>query len=208
MKRILNITLAIAGIIVGLMLVPTMLLAQPTPTAVESSTWSHVKALYAEPDATAPQREQLQTEATASNIAWWRSLSQDSRNANIYYRATWDLGRRDQSNCKEWVRSVVYAASSTVVNIPATRPTATGWYFASSPYMARVDNIRAARSGWIVQMNWNSLVHTMIVAETRSNGIWVIEANWIRGTVAYRWIDYGTFDANVRRYSCYYVTGG
>lgn len=62
MKRILIITLAIAGIIVGLMLVPTMLLAQPIPT--QPSTWSRVKALYAEPDATTSRRDQVQTEAT------------------------------------------------------------------------------------------------------------------------------------------------
>lgn len=76
MKRILKyVTLAIAGIIVGHMLVPTMLLAQTQPTPTQSSTWSGIKSLYAEPDATAPQRDQLQTEAYpqycfALNVPW------------------------------------------------------------------------------------------------------------------------------------------
>lgn len=220
MKRILKyVTLALAGIIVGYMLVPTMLLAQTQPTPTQSSTWSGIKSLYAEPDATAPQRDQLQTEATAANITWWRSLSQENRNTNIYYMAARDLGLTNQPNCKEWVRSVVYRASSTVVTIPQTLPDASGWYFSSSPYLARVDNIRSVRSGWLVQLNWkttynysigrwNYIPHTMIIAEVYSSGIWVIEANWTPGTVAYRWIDFPTFDSKVLRYSCYYVTGG
>lgn len=144
----------------------------------------------------------------------WRSYSQAERNMLILYKAYGYNGQYGYCNCKEWVRKIVLEASNGVVNIPATLPDASGWYFGSSPYLIGMSGgIRGAGQGTLVQLNWrfndgSTSPHTMIVSGRTTDGVSVIEANWISCRVTTRWISFSEFDRHVVRYSTYIVTGG
>jgi len=164
-----------------------------------------------EPDA--PAFEEQAEKATAAQKAWWRGLSQATRNQAIIERAWRDNGRYVGLNCKEWARVVVYDASRSVVNLPATMPNASGWYFAPSPYLRSLSGIRAAFPGCVVQTNWklaNGSItpHTLIVTSSGPSGIGVIECNWTPLTVTTRFISFTEFERQALRYTCYYVIGG
>lgn len=166
-----------------------------------------------QPDLSAPSEQG--EKATDAQKVWWRSLSQAARNQAIIERAWRDNGRYVGLNCKEWVRKVVYDASKTVVNLPATLPNASGWYFASSPYLVGMSGgIRSAQPGWIVQTNWKlrdgtTTPHTLIVTARGSTGIYIIESNWCSSyAVCERFVSFATFESQVPRYTCYYVIGG
>ncbi len=150
---------------------------------------------------------------TAADKAWWRGLSQATRNQAIIERAWVDNGRYVGLNCKDWARAVVLAASRNVVNLPSTLPNASGWYFASSPYLRPLGNIRTVFPGCIVQTNWKTskgvTPHTFIVTATGSAGMNIIESNWVATNyVRERFVSFSTFESQVSLYTCYYVIGG
>ncbi len=161
--------------------------------------------------------------ATDAQKAWWRGLSQAARNSAIVTRAYQDNNRYVGQNCKIWARTVVLAASQTVVNLPATLPTDAGWYFADSPYLVGMcGGIRGVQPGWIIQGNWRSVVngvvkitpHTMIIVSRVSTGVNVIESNWCLNncnSVKTRFVPFTDFEGSnpkIFRYTCYYVIGG
>ncbi len=157
---------------------------------------------------------QLQPQATAANIQWWRNRTQAERNMLILERAYRDLNQNVGVQCKPWVDDrVVRDASRTVVDIPATLPDAFGWYYGYSPYLHNGGGIRNVQPGWIVQMRyrWSSYTgpHTFIISWKSSTHFGVIESNVkASNTVGERTLSFTEFEQKAERYTCYYVTGG
>ena len=58
--------------------------------------------------------------AHANFFAPWSNLTQQQRNQAIIDRAYQNNNMYVGQNCKEWVRTVVYAASGNHVTVPAT----------------------------------------------------------------------------------------
>ncbi len=163
--------------------------------------------------------DQLQTQASAADVQWWRNLSQADRNMIILQRAYRDNGQYVGLNCKMWAQKVVSDASRGVVTLPQTLPTAEGWYYTYSPYLVGMSGgIRSVQPGTIIQMRykWASgtiTVHTMFVTWRSSTAFGVIESNVPAGslTVGTRnnaALSFSDFERNVQQYSCYYVIGG
>lgn len=158
----------------------------------------------------------LESLATSTDLAWWRGLSQSSRNLAIATRARTYTGRTGFPNCKEWVRQVVLEASRSIVTIPQTLPTSSGWYWGASPYVASMSaGIASVQPGWVLQMNvklsngsWTP--HTAIVLSRTSTSIRVIEANWSAGKVTERDVPMADFGNpnKIYLYSCHYILGG
>ncbi|MFN8588688.1 MAG: hypothetical protein U0704_12920 [Candidatus Eisenbacteria bacterium] len=167
----------------------------------------------ATPDSIVTRDRAVPLYGTAADRAWWAALTQTARGNAIVAAAVADVGKYVGLNCKEWARRAVLNGSRGVVNLPATMPNASGWYFGSSSYLVNVGSIRNVKPGDVVQVNWrlNSgaiTPHTMIVESVSSTGFTVIESNWSAAlTVGRRTITWTTFSAKVTAYTAYRIVG-
>lgn len=118
--------------------------------------------------------------ATQQQVSQWRSMSQSARNQAILSRAYSQNGQYTGLSCKEWVRSVVFNASQTVVWLPSTSPNNYQWYYQSDIYAvpACPAPLSSIGPGAIIQMRWNNTLHTAIVTGRDSNGMQWIDCNW------------------------------
>lgn len=147
--------------------------------------------------------------ASAQSSSWWHYLSQYERDRAICQMAlSYPNGYYFTNNggeCKEWVREVVYRASRGAVTIPANATSST-WVW--SPNVAQYWPQYPSR-GDIIQMQWSTTLHTMIVLSSDNYGINVIDCNWYNRTnysqVFRHTISWTSFRANATAYSVYYI---
>lgn len=117
----------------------------------------------------------------------WPTLTQSQRGDAIYAEAIRDVGK-DHGNCKEWARAKILAASSGLVNIPATLTSDKTKWVMPHKYVFPIAELRNAIHGDVLQMvTYNSttktwLEHTAIVISIVGDEIKVIDANWLSRT--------------------------
>ncbi len=148
--------------------------------------------------------QSAQAQMTATK---WRNLSQYERDQAIANMAlsypTGYLFTKNGGECKEWVREVVLRASGGAVSIPANATSSTWAY---SPYVASYRPQYPTR-GDIIQMQWSTTLHTMIVLSSDSNGLNVIDCNWYNrdyySRVYRHTIKWADFRANAKAYTVY-----
>lgn len=152
------------------------------------------------------------TIGAAKATAGWHDWTQQQRNQAIVNRAYDDNNAWVGESCKEWVRTVVYDASSGAVTIPSTHPDLYYWY--SHAYVVgRSGLIQYAQPGEIVQMKLTSgYPHTAIVVSVSAYGVTFIESNWDATpedeTDAYvhtRYVTFADFYNQVDNYSIMYI---
>ncbi len=152
----------------------------------------------------------------ADNGFWWHNLlTQQGRNAAIVNAAlSYPDGYKftGDGECKGWVKTVVLAASGNVVSIP---PNANDSTWQASPNVGQ-DYPAFPASGEIIQMHWNTTLHTMIVLSSGPAGMNVIDCNWYKvdprnpqksavNCVFRHSITWTEFRAKATAYSVYYI---
>lgn len=155
--------------------------------------------------------------ATSGDVAWWRGLTQTTRNQLILNQAGRDLGKNVGLQCKPWVQRVVSLASKGVATVPATCPNSSGWYWCAGGNAVGLSMpIQNVKPGYIVQMNiklagGGTGPHTAIVYLVDSGGIWWLDSNFV-GTnkVGLHYQTFATFLNSVNiggsyKYSVYYI---
>lgn len=148
--------------------------------------------------------------ALADNASWWHGLSQIQRNGLIRSRAYQNNGQYTGQTCKEWVRTVVYSASGSVVWVPSNQPYPNEWkWYSGAGVGVRWTSIQNVRPGEIVQMVLsNGTPHTAIVWSVDACGVTFIDCNWYNDKRVYiHWMSFYDFQTIFgTRYSVYYIT--
>lgn len=146
---------------------------------------------------------------TSNAVAGWHDWSQITRNQAIVDRTYQDNTHYVGKNCKEWARTVVYAASGGAVTIPSTQPNLYQWY-ADNNVVGRSGLIQYVQPGEIIQMKLASgTEHTAIVLAVSGLGVTFIESNWYSQTypnyVFTKYVSFTDFYNQVNSYSIYYI---
>lgn len=147
--------------------------------------------------------------ASAQTAAQWHSWPQYQRNTAILSKAYAQVGQYTGLQCKHWVQNIVWSASNGAVWLPQNKPNNYEWY--SHQYVYRYYlpfPTQWCQPGMIIQMKWNGLPHTAIVAANNQTGMWWLDCNWgtPSGTVKYHYITHANFNNKVgSNYSVYEV---
>lgn len=136
----------------------------------------------------------------------WHTWTQSVRNQAIVNKTYPDNNQYVAKSCKEWVRDIVYKASSGLVTIPPTSNNLYTW-IPDNNVVGRSALIQYAQPGEIVQMLLSSgIEHTAIVLAVSPTGITFIESNWGSDEVVHtRFVTFAKFKKQVRSYSIYYI---
>jgi hypothetical protein len=147
--------------------------------------------------------------AVAPAQAQWHNWSQSQRDSAILSRALSQYGVNTGVECKEWVQNLVYGASAGAVWIPQTQPNQYQWYPSAYTYaVPYCPSIYSAGPGSIIQMKWNSTLHTAIVYSTTGSGMWWIDCNWGHDKrVTIHYVSYSQFMSATSNsfYTVYYI---
>ena len=159
------------------------------------------------------QRNTPQPMATTIN---WNSLSALSKRQLILQTGCAENGSKQAPNCKAWAQHIVSAASGGAASLPATCPSASGYYLCPLNHVTQILQNQSASytyfiPGRVIQMWYGgvNMPHTAFIYASSSSGMSWLDCNFVGGAgngyVGIHYISWANFYKNVPAYTLYEV---